>query len=252
MNLLKSNLTGIKFLYYFNFFIVFTFLIFNDIRWLLMLFSIFIFFLMNPLGIAITYHRYWTHNSFKFKNKFLLYFCSVPPLVSGVGSIIGWVGMHRRHHKFSDKIGDPHLASKGIFNMIAMRSYEYNANPKEIMDLLRNKFAVLTHNYYFLFPCVYVLICILFFGMNGLFYGYCLPAFASLFVQNLTNFFNHFDNGKYLATNVWWINFFNFGDGWHKNHHENQSNYTTQKEKIQLDPAGWLIKYIFGKNKNNA
>ena len=80
---------------------------------------------MNPLGIAITYHRYWTHNSFKFKNKFLLYFCSVSPLVSGVGSIIGWVGMHRRHHKFSDKTSTLKMSDNPKVPGISDTKYKY-------------------------------------------------------------------------------------------------------------------------------
>jgi stearoyl-CoA desaturase (delta-9 desaturase) len=203
--------------------------------------------LMSPLGIAIVYHRYWSHRSFEFRNSLLKYLCTLPSLVSGTGSILGWVGIHREHHSHSDTEDDPHPASKGYVPLITMQSYEYKPNAKRVVDLLRDEFIATTHAYYFAFPLTYALLCFSLFGFAGLVFGFCMPAALNLLTQNTTNYINHLQEDKYGPTNVWWINIFNFGDGWHKNHHDNPKSYTTSNKWYQLDPAGIVIKYLLAK-----
>lgn len=239
-----SNLLGVKLIYFSNFFISLYYLTFFTITSFDLLFVFVLFILMNSIGIAVIYHRFWTHKSFNFRIDLFKYILSFFPMVSGVGSILGWVGMHRRHHKFHDTDKDPHRAEKGLFKMLVMSSYFYKANPREVIDLTKNRFIVFTHKYYFCFPLVYSLLCFSLFGLKGLVIGSCLPAFLSLFVQNLTNYVNHYNRQGFYPANVAWINIFNFGDGWHKNHHEDQSNYTTSITKRQIDIAGYFIKMI--------
>lgn len=210
----------------------------------------FVFFMMNPLGIAISYHRFWSHGSFKWRNNLLMLICTIPPMISCVGSILGWVGIHRQHHRHSDTELDPHRASKGLFNMLFMSSYDYKPNPRDVIDLMRNKFVVYTHKYYFVYPLVYVICLYVMLGLQGVVIGFCMPAALSLITQNTTNYVNHFSHNKFSPDNVGWINMFNFGDGWHKNHHNNPRSYTTQKEWWQVDPAGWMIKYVFAEKKS--
>lgn len=203
-----------------------------------------IFFLMNPVGIAITYHRYWSHRSFEFKNSFLKYFCTFWAMVSCAGSILGWVGIHRDHHAHSDDDNDPHRASNGYLPMVLMTTYQYDPSPKKVIDLMRDKFIVNTHKYYFAIPLVYAGICYLIAGIDGLILGFSLPAAFSLLTQNTTNYVNHLGEHRFEPVNVGWINIFNFGDGWHENHHNNPRNYTTKELPHQHDPAGWVIENI--------
>jgi len=248
----QSNFTTIKYLYYFNFIVSCIYLVTFGFSIQSFIIVAAVFFMMNPLGIAVSYHRYWSHKSFEWKNGFYKYLCTVPALISGVGSILGWVGLHRRHHKFSDVDGDPHLAAKGFWNMLFMTSYDYQPQPKEVIDLMRDPFIVKTHQYYFLFPVVYGAVLFAVLGIHGLVLGYCMPAAVSLVTQNTTNYVNHWDSSKFSPNNVGWINFFNFGDGWHENHHKDPSCYTTQREWWQIDPAGWAIKYIFSSSVNDV
>lgn len=246
-NLLISRLSTIKLLYAFNILISLIYLYFNGITTNQFLIVLFIWFLMNPLGVAIVYHRYWSHRSFEFRNSFLKYLCTIPSLVSGVGSILGWVGIHREHHNHSDKNNDPHLAEKGYLSLITMQSYKYSPNVRSVIDLLRNNFISKTHTYYFAFPLIYAVLCLILFGVTGLILGFAMPAALSLFTQNTTNYINHVKENKYGPTNIWWMNFFNFGDGWHKNHHDKPRNYTTSEKWYQIDPAGVVIKYLLAK-----
>lgn len=242
-----SNFNTIRYLYYINILISILFLMLYGISIEQATVISLIFCLMNPLGIAVSYHRYWSHKSFEWKNQFYKQLCTLPAIISGVGSILGWVGLHRRHHIFSDVDGDPHRASKGFWSMMLMTSYDYKPNPREVIDLMRDRYIVITHNYYFVFPLIWVVLLSLVFGLEGVVVGYCIPAALSLMTQNLTNYVNHFGD-KYSPKNVGWINCLNFGDGWHANHHKNPSKYTTSQKWWQFDPAGLMIKYVFAKS----
>jgi len=65
------------------------------------------FYVITGLGVTIGFHRLLTHRSFT----------AVPALrvalalagsMSFEGPVIGWVAIHRRHHAFTDRPGDPH------------------------------------------------------------------------------------------------------------------------------------------------
>jgi len=58
-------------------------------------------------GITIGFHRMFTHKSFVAKRPLKITLATLGTLAFQ-GSIIGWVADHRRHHRFSDRPGDPH------------------------------------------------------------------------------------------------------------------------------------------------
>jgi stearoyl-CoA desaturase (delta-9 desaturase) len=61
------------------------------------------------LGHAITigFHRGFTHRAFVAKRPVKIVLAVLGTLAFQ-GSVIGWVADHRRHHRFSDRPGDPH------------------------------------------------------------------------------------------------------------------------------------------------
>jgi stearoyl-CoA desaturase (Delta-9 desaturase) len=58
-------------------------------------------------GITVGFHRYFTHGSFKAKRP-LRIALAIAGSLAIEGPVIRWVSDHRKHHKFSDKEGDPH------------------------------------------------------------------------------------------------------------------------------------------------
>jgi stearoyl-CoA desaturase (delta-9 desaturase) len=58
-------------------------------------------------GITIGFHRLFTHRGFVAARPLKLTLAVLGTLAFQ-GSIIGWVADHRRHHRFSDRPGDPH------------------------------------------------------------------------------------------------------------------------------------------------
>ena len=53
------------------------------------------------------FHRYFTHSSFK-ANRGLKIALAIAGSLAIEGPVLVWVADHRRHHKYSDKEGDPH------------------------------------------------------------------------------------------------------------------------------------------------
>ncbi|MGH3374524.1 MAG: acyl-CoA desaturase, partial [Actinoallomurus sp.] len=67
----------------------------------------FVFYYLSGLGVTVGYHRHFTHGSFKAKRP-LRIGLAIAGALSVEMSVIDWVAVHRRHHKYSDKEGDPH------------------------------------------------------------------------------------------------------------------------------------------------
>src|SRR5215472_18841661 len=61
-----------------------------------------VFYGVSGLGIAMGFHRYFTHGSFKAKRGFKIAL-AVAGSLAVEGPILDWVSDHRRHHKYSDK-----------------------------------------------------------------------------------------------------------------------------------------------------
>ena len=66
-----------------------------------------IFYVVVAHGVTVGFHRLFTHHGFDAKRP-LKITLAVLGSMSFQGSLIGWVADHRRHHRFSDRDGDPH------------------------------------------------------------------------------------------------------------------------------------------------
>ncbi len=65
------------------------------------------FYYISGLGISVGFHRYFTHGSFKATRPFKIAL-AVAGTLAIEGPVLTWVADHRRHHKYSDRDGDPH------------------------------------------------------------------------------------------------------------------------------------------------
>lgn len=64
-------------------------------------------YLVSGYGVTVGYHRLFTHRSFT-ANRPLKIALALAGSMAVEGSPISWVAAHRRHHRFSDRSGDPH------------------------------------------------------------------------------------------------------------------------------------------------
>src|SRR5580693_6388108 len=65
------------------------------------------FYYITGLGVSVGLHRYFTHGSFRAVRGFKIALAIAGSLAIEK-PVITWVADHRRHHKYSDKQGDPH------------------------------------------------------------------------------------------------------------------------------------------------
>ncbi len=65
------------------------------------------FYLLTGFGVTAGFHRCLTHRSFTARQA-LRAALAIAGSLSFQGDVTGWVAVHRRHHAFSDRPGDPH------------------------------------------------------------------------------------------------------------------------------------------------
>jgi stearoyl-CoA desaturase (delta-9 desaturase) len=64
-------------------------------------------YLVTGHGVTVGFHRLFTHRSFKAARPLELGL-AVAGSLAVQGSLLSWVAIHRRHHAYSDRAGDPH------------------------------------------------------------------------------------------------------------------------------------------------
>jgi stearoyl-CoA desaturase (delta-9 desaturase) len=65
------------------------------------------FYVFTCLGVTLGYHRMFTHRAFESSRAFRAIIAVIGSMAVE-GSVITWVADHRKHHAFTDQIGDPH------------------------------------------------------------------------------------------------------------------------------------------------
>ena len=215
--------------------------------WLL---SILMYVFIGCFGISIGYHRLLTHKSFK-TTKAWEYFCTFWGMLAFTGSSIGWVGMHRDHHRYSDKPGDPHSPKiNGLKSMLAY--YKFTPNKWTVRNLIFDPVHTFTHEWYYGLITAWTVIWILIDPVLAM-HVVIIPATISVWVSTSSNWMNHQwgyitystnDNSRNL-----WINaLFTFGEGWHNNHHARPGDYRFGKKWWEIDLGARIIDLIKVKN----
>jgi fatty-acid desaturase len=205
-------------------------------------------FLMNGLGVIVGYHRHLSHGAFEFKNEALRRLFLFLGAVSCSGSPLGWAVIHKTHHRYSDRDGDPHHSDIGLIKMQAVRyDMEKVCGFAGVRKIMQDPFCNFLHRHYFAVVAVAALSIFALFGVTGLYWGFILPAALTMFAENFLNWAAHKNwgyqnhNAGDRSKNVWWLNFLSFGEGWHNNHHKNPKSQSTKERWFEFDPAGLVI-----------
>lgn len=224
--------------------IVYTFLVPQHA--LLWLFSIGIYTIIGALGISIGFHRLLTHRSFK-THKWIEYLFTWLGCLAFTGSSIGWVGMHRDHHKHSDGENDPHSPINKGWKMLIAR-YDFSPNKWAVKYLVTDRFHSAIHRYYFGLLLLWTL-AFAAFGLTSMMHFVLIPATISIWVSTISNYMNHMwgyvsyqttDNSR----NNWLNALFTFGEGWHNNHHARPGAWNFGHKWWEIDVASWIIRLI--------
>lgn len=210
---------------------------------------IFLYLLKITISGTIVSHRLLSHKSFV-APKWFEYFGTLLLCTGGNGSSIAWVATHREHHRHSDKTGDPHSPSLlGYFHVQFLNPFTVSPKIKYVPDLLRSKFHVTFHRYYWLFSIMYASI-IMLIDPRAILYAYFVPSLLVWHGSSLINTLNHSKfgyqryNTKDFSVNNPITGYFVSGEGWHNNHHNDPKNPRFGEKWYEFDLGWQIIKLI--------
>lgn len=212
--------------------------------------SFFIWFLITCLGITVTFHRLLAHRAYRVALPIEIVF-SLFANLGCTGSSLGWVYIHRKHHRFSDLPGDPHSPKTLGFLGSIIGDYKLEtAYLWSIRDIIKKPVHKFFHNYHLLLILVLAL-ALYFISFKALVHFYLIPVFFNVIVSRFSNWIDHskmFGHINYKTSdcsrNVWWWAIISFGEGWHNNHHADPRNYRIGKKLIEFDPGRYVIKLL--------
>ena len=166
-----------------------------------------------------------------------------------VGSSIAWVGVHRAHHTFTDKLYDPHSPYDGIFKAwTGVGRTETKIPVSFVKDLLRDPAHRFIHDHYFKILLIPVVALFIINPTLGVFL-YALPATLTLQTTSFVNVLGHLHgyrsyNTNDKSSNSWIANMISLGEGWHNNHHNKPNNYSLKEQSNEWDLIGYFIRLI--------
>ena len=225
-----------------------------------------VFYTVSGLGVTVGYHRYFTHGSFKAKTG-LRVALAVAGSLAIEGPVITWVSDHRRHHKYSDREGDPHspwrygddwkALSKGLLYAHIGWLFDPNQTSQEKFspDLLADTKIWRVDNLFPALVAVSVFLPALIGGLWGMSWQGALTAFfwASLVriallhhvtwsINSVCHTFGQEDfEVRDKSRNVAWLAIASFGESWHNLHHADPTCARHGALKGQIDPSARVI-----------
>jgi stearoyl-CoA desaturase (Delta-9 desaturase) len=225
-----------------------------------------VFYWVSGLGITVGYHRYFTHSSFK-ASRPLRIAMAIAGSLAIEGPVITWVSDHRRHHKFSDKEGDPHSPwrfgpgwkslAKGLLWAHTGWLFDPNQTSQEKFspDLLADSSIRKVSGFFAGWVAISLLAPALIGGLWGMSFHAALTAFfwASLvrvtFLHHITwsvNSVCHLIGDRPFAShdrsaNVWPLAILSMGESWHNLHHADPTSARHGVRPGQVDISARLI-----------
>lgn len=217
-------------------------------------------------GITVGFHRYFTHGSFKARRG-LRIALAVAGSAAVQGPVIRWVADHRRHHKFSDRDGDPHspwrfgtsvgALSKGLLHAhMGWLFAPEHTNPRMyVPDLLADRDIRRISAFFPLITAASLLLPALAGGLWAGSWTGALTAFfwASLVRVSLLHHVTWSINSichtvgdrpfvsRDKSANVWWLAIASMGESWHNLHHADPTCARHGVLRGQIDSSARVI-----------
>jgi len=218
-------------------------------------------------GVTVGFHRLFTHRSFVAARPLKITLALLGSM-SFQGSLIGWVADHRRHHRYSDRPGDPHSPEwvgdapvdgwRGLWHAHIGWTFRGETTSREayVPDLLADPDLVLVDRLFV--PCC-VLTLALPFAIGWLWTGTIAGAVGTLLIAGvvrvgLTHNFTWSINSvchrfgtrpfqtRDRSANVALLAPFTMGESWHNNHHAFPRLARHGVDAGQLDSSAAMIR----------
>jgi stearoyl-CoA desaturase (delta-9 desaturase) len=228
---------------------------------------VFIMWTITASGITVGYHRFFTHGSFK-ANRAVKLTLAVMGSMALEGSLDQWVADHRKHHKFSDEVGDPHspwrfgtsrkAVAKGLYYAHVGWLFDEENTPieKYAPDIAADPDLRAVSRW---FPAVVITTLLLPALLGGLITWSWMGALKAFFwaglvrvalVHHVTWSINSICHvfgtrpfkSRDLSSNVAWLAIPSFGESWHNLHHVDQTSARHGVLKGQIDLSAEIIR----------
>ncbi|GAA1144397.1 stearoyl-CoA desaturase (delta-9 desaturase) [Kitasatospora gansuensis] len=220
-------------------------------------------------GITVGFHRYFTHGSFKAKRP-LVIAMAIAGSLAIEGPLVRWVADHRKHHRFSDKEGDPHspwrygesvpALLKGLWwaHMGWLFDEEQTSQLKYAPDLVKDPAIRTISRLFWVWTLVSMLIPPLVGGLVSMSWQGALTAFfwGSLvrvaLLHHVTWSINSICHAigsrpfksRDKSGNVWWLAVLSCGESWHNLHHADPTSARHGVLRGQIDSSARLIRWF--------
>jgi stearoyl-CoA desaturase (delta-9 desaturase) len=220
-------------------------------------------------GVAVGFHRLFTHKSFK-PNRVVKNLLAVFGAMAVQGPVVRWVADHRKHHKFSDRDGDPHspwkygndirALTKGFLHahMMWLFDTEQTSQRKYAPDLMKDRDIVRISRQFPLWVAVSLLTpavlgALLTWSWQGaltaFFWGSLVRVSLLHHVTWSINSICHTIGDRPFVSrdksaNVWWLAIPSMGESWHNLHHADPTCARHGVMRGQLDTSArviWLL-----------
>ncbi|MGW3542861.1 acyl-CoA desaturase [Nocardia niigatensis] len=225
--------------------------------------------LLTGLGVTVGYHRLFTHRTFKVA-PWVATMLAILGSMAGQGGVLSWVALHRRHHEYSDREGDPHspnLSGDGFAGALRglahshflwMRRHEYPNIVHYAPDLIRDRRLVRVARLYYWWVALGLAIPAVIGGVvtlswTGAVSGLLWGGFARIFVLEhivwaINSFLHMFGTRPYESRensrNGGVFALISLGESWHNNHHAFPESPSFGLDWYRLDPGYWLIRTL--------
>ena len=224
---------------------------------------------LTATGITVGFHRYFTHGAFKAKRPLRLTL-AVLGSYAVEGPLDRWVADHRRHHAFSDKVGDPHSpwrfgerpidVARGLFYAHMGWLFDIEQTPREkyVPDLVADPALRRISR---AFPALVAGSLLIPTVLGGLITWSWWGALTAFFWAGLVRIAlvhhvtwsinsvchvvgNHPYRSRDRSGNVWWLAIPSLGESWHNLHHADPTCARHGVDKGQIDISARIIRWF--------
>lgn len=222
----------------------------NDWSWIYAIYLFIGWTIFGGLGTSIMLHRYFSHRSFTINSKLKipLYWISC---MSGQGSPIWWAALHiGYHHAYADQTKDIHSPIHGFWYAYMGWMFTIKHDTVKLRSVaywLKDEILLMFHEHY---NSIIWGSFVIMFLLNPMFaiWFYIIPVIIDLHSNGLINSVCHTRKFGYrlfqtkdISQNVWWLGLFDWGQGWHNNHHHNPKSFdfgtSVSKKWYEFDPC---------------
>lgn len=184
-------------------------------------------YVLRMWAITAGYHRYFSHRSYKTGRAFQLVLAVLGATAMEQGPL-WWASWHRRHHKFTDRQGDPHSPIlAGFWHAHVGWIFDgRHGSPdlSNVKDLTAFPELVWVDRHDKLVFLGYGVLCYAILGVPGVVWGFLVSSVAVAHATFCINSLAHVWGSRRYATDDWSRNnaplaIVTLGEGWHNNHH---------------------------------